>query len=261
MTIKSSLNPFLVTNEAIRSTILIPFFGLACLATIYLLDINQSFFLSFNTVSHFTGESLWAGLTLFGDPIILLCLALALHTVAAQFSFAILPTLVIGGSTVMFLKSFFAVVRPPGVLQDIVIIGSPPISGAFPSGHATGAFAFATLLMLLTPNRAFKLLIFTVALLVGTSRIAVGAHWPLDVSGGIIIGWVCAMLGVQVSKNWQSSVNKTKLINILLLISSVYLLFRNTGYTQVQFIQYAIAISCIAIAAISLLKVKATREK
>ena len=205
-----------------------------------------------NNLSLITGERLWASLTILGDPVIVLCLVLSTYALIPQVTLAILPALVIGGSTVMSLKWLLAVVRPPGVLQDIIIIGQPPVSGAFPSGHSTGAFALATLLILLTPGKHLKFMMFSLASIVAVSRVVVGAHWPLDVSGGIVLGWVSAILGLHISKSWKQTPGKTRAINLLLLVFSVYLFFRNTGYTQAQVLQFAIAISGTVIAFISL---------
>lgn len=260
MTTRHSPNPSSSTSafsglfRTINDTGLLPIFGLICLGIIYLLDLNQTLFLLINEISLLTGETLWAAVTLFGDPIILVCLALSLYAILPRISFAIIPTLIIGGSAVMYFKWLFAVVRPSGVLQDIVIIGIPPVSGAFPSGHTAGAFALATLFMLLTSKPYIKYLILTLAMLVGISRIAVGVHWPLDVSAGIVLGWLSAIIGFFISKNVKASANNAIAINLLLLIFSIYLLFRNTGYNQVQLIQWLIAISGISIAAISLIK-------
>jgi len=249
------------TRQAIQHTIALPVLGLTLLTILYLLNNNQNVFLALNQISLFTGESLWAYLTLLGDPVVLLCIGLALYSIAPQISFSLLPTLVVGGISVFYFKWLFGVDRPPGVLSDIVVIGQPPISGAFPSGHTTGVFAMAALLMLLTKNHKVKLLLLAIALLVGFSRIAVGAHWPMDVSAGIVLGWLCAIIGVKISKGWQPSEQKARAINLLLIITAIYLFFRNTGYAQAYFMQFAIAASCLSISTISLLKLKAANAR
>lgn len=57
---------------------------------------------------------------------------------------------------------------------------------SFPSGHATTAFAIAFVGGFLS-RRWFPLLLL-IAVAVGISRVAVGAHYPTDVLGGVVVG-------------------------------------------------------------------------
>ena len=61
---------------------------------------------------------------------------------------------------------------------------------SMPSGHAAATFAGLVMIGLLVPR--FKWLTWTVAIIVGASRVAYGAHWPTDVLFGAFIGMVAA---------------------------------------------------------------------
>lgn len=68
----------------------------------------------------------------------------------------------------------------------IHVIGKSLRETSFPSGHTVSAFSAATFLSGLF--KRWALLFFSIAMLTGISRIYVGAHFPLDVLGGILIG-------------------------------------------------------------------------
>lgn len=72
----------------------------------------------------------------------------------------------------------------PEIIQRDKLIG--PLS--FPSGHTTSAFATATALSLSARNWKVTVPAYTYAALVGYSRMRLGAHYPTDVLGGILIG-------------------------------------------------------------------------
>lgn len=96
--------------------------------------------------------------------------------------------------------------RPLEVLgsQGIHVIGEPLFIAAMPSGHTITAFAAATAIYFsLAPDRRLRFLwLFALAVGVGLSRIAVGAHWPADVSVGAAVGlfsglsgaWLCSRI-------------------------------------------------------------------
>jgi undecaprenyl-diphosphatase len=65
-----------------------------------------------------------------------------------------------------------------------------PHSGSFPSGHATIAFACATVIAWQVPRLAFPA--FALAAAIAWSRVYVGVHWPLDVLGGAALGVLVA---------------------------------------------------------------------
>lgn len=81
-------------------------------------------------------------------------------------------------------------------------IWASPLEGtfgnsSFPSGHATTAMAVAFMALFLTwgTNKAYLGWIVMVwALSVAYSRIYVGVHYPLDVVGGVLLGFICAVI-------------------------------------------------------------------
>ena len=57
---------------------------------------------------------------------------------------------------------------------------------SFPSGHATVAFACATVLALAVPR--LRVPFFVLAALIAFSRVYVGVHYPFDVLAGAVLG-------------------------------------------------------------------------
>jgi undecaprenyl-diphosphatase len=76
--------------------------------------------------------------------------------------------------------------RPPLVYPEPKPLVAVPHSGAFPSGHASTAFACATVIAWASPR--LRMPAFVLAAAIAWSRVYVGVHWPLDVLGGAILG-------------------------------------------------------------------------
>jgi membrane-associated phospholipid phosphatase len=81
--------------------------------------------------------------------------------------------------------------RPPLVYPEPKPLVHVPHSGSFPSGHATVAFACATVIAWKVPRLAFPA--FVLAGAIAWSRVYVGVHWPLDVLGGAALGVLVAI--------------------------------------------------------------------
>ena len=84
---------------------------------------------------------------------------------------------------------------------------APYALASFPSGHATTAFALATVLSQWCPRWTAAWL--AVAAVVGCSRIALGSHFPSDVLGGAVLG-VAVVLGFF---RWVPGTGKCKMEN------------------------------------------------
>ena len=78
--------------------------------------------------------------------------------------------------------------RPGDLLEGVVFRGGMDTGLGFPSGHAALATAIATVA---GPHlgRRGRIASWTVVAIVATAHVYVGAHLPLDVLGGVALGW------------------------------------------------------------------------
>jgi undecaprenyl-diphosphatase len=65
---------------------------------------------------------------------------------------------------------------------------------SFPSDHTTAAAAIGLGLLLLTRFQILGALTLGAAVLIGFARIFVGIHWPIDIAGGLLTGFIGAAL-------------------------------------------------------------------
>jgi len=85
----------------------------------------------------------------------------------------------------VLVKSIVARIRPSNILEGVISVGFPN-GYSFPSSHATLAFALAVVLTYKKPR--FKKFFFSLAILIGFSRIYLGYHFPGDVLAGAVLG-------------------------------------------------------------------------
>ena len=76
--------------------------------------------------------------------------------------------------------------RPYKILEQLNTFGINLRDYSFPSGHTTASFSIASTLALNMPR--VSILVFTLAMIIGLSRIYLGVHYPTDVLAGIILG-------------------------------------------------------------------------
>jgi membrane-associated phospholipid phosphatase len=76
--------------------------------------------------------------------------------------------------------------------QDLPVYKSVTSFDAFPSGHTAAAFSIATVFASQYENtKAIPIISYSMATLVGISRLTEHAHWASDVFVGGLIGYVC----------------------------------------------------------------------
>ena len=106
------------------------------------------------------------------------------------------------------LKALTHRARPFLDLEGTRIIGWRERGRSFPSGHTAQTFFLMTVLSTTPLSHRFQLgmggtvALYAVAVLVGFTRMYVGAHYPRDVIGGAVLGSVWGILATLVDPYW-----------------------------------------------------------
>ncbi|PZF71631.1 phosphatase PAP2 family protein [Taibaiella soli] len=120
----------------------------------------------------------------------------------------ILTVFLISALMVWLIKNIMFRQRPFITYTDIQKL-SEAGSASFPSGHTTEAFAMAFAISFLSGRWWLVLLVYTWALLVAYSRIALGVHYPSDVLGGMVLGTFIAFITLKLTNRlqWKRKMN------------------------------------------------------
>ncbi len=112
------------------------------------------------------------------------------------------------GDTLVFnpLKDLIARPRPAATSMEVRSLVSGPAGGnSFPSSHTANAFAAAAILGAVFPAR--RKLFLAIAAIIGFSRIYVGVHYPSDVAGSAILGWLYGIAFLFVARRLWSKIS------------------------------------------------------
>ncbi len=144
-------------------------------------------------------------LTFLGDPVFLMALAAVTYWLGPRFGVieranaARVLALTLGAlSITVLLKYGFALARPP---SDVMFVAEDGFG--FPSGHATGSAAVYTALGTLAnwgTHVARRRLAGGLIVLVALTRMLLGVHYLADVTVGIVVGVLFAILVVRASR-------------------------------------------------------------
>lgn len=129
----------------------------------------------------------------------------------AAMAVAMVLGLIIGNG---ILKNVIARTRPYDLANPVLskskLLVSPPTDYSFPSGHTLASFEAATAIY--KDHTVYGFLAFVLAILIGFSRIYLQVHYPSDVLGGAILGFLLGLAGSSivrtVSVKWKKHKEK-----------------------------------------------------
>ena len=144
----------------------------------------------------------WKGITFLGDGgwfWIVLGVVLLIPKKTRKSGFTALLALIIGSViTNLVLKTAVARIRPYDAVEGLVPLVKKLRDYSFPSGHTCASFSCAVVYYKMYPDIKGKGAM-VLAVLIALSRLYVGVHYPTDVLGGAIVGWLSAILALKIS--------------------------------------------------------------
>lgn len=227
-------------------------------------DLNTGLFLTWNAAaSRWLPPTLWAGITNFGATLGAFCLIALALTRKPHWVAATLLAAPFAGVFAQGLKYTYAEPRPAAVLDpdSFTVVGLALRTDSFPSGHSTTAFVVAGVVALysLRSGRSWPaLLVLAAAALVSFSRIAVGAHWPLDIFTGAAGGWLCGAIGTALATRWRfwERARGVRTMAMILTLMAVAFAFEDVGYPEGLWAQYLLVACGLLGATHALLRLK-----
>lgn len=240
----------------------VPLFALAALAVLLMLGDNVPLFYFMNRVMSYASDGLWTHLSLLGDGQLVVLFVLPFLGRRPDVVWQYMLATLLAGLFVHGMKELFSALRPPATLLEgsFHLIGPALQNNAFPSGHTTAAFAIAGLVCLQRLDGWGKFGVWIksgvllLAIFVGFSRIANGVHWPVDVLGAAMGGWIVAIASVWLSQHWRAGMKVWAqrvfaLIVTPLSIWSVWTLWHHyeTVYPGTGLMQILLLAGCLAL--------------
>lgn len=151
-------------------------------------------------------------LTQLGDTLVIMSLLTIFIMYAPRIWEDLITASLISAILSNILKKIFTMPRPAAVYdQDSFVIMGRTLTGSnsLPSGHSITIFATITIVMFafMPKKMPRKILWFLSWIIVGlflvSTRVGVGAHYPLDTIVGGIVGYISAVLGIFVNRKYN----------------------------------------------------------
>ncbi|WP_052911253.1 phosphatase PAP2 family protein [Riemerella anatipestifer] len=248
---------FLYLPAALLLMIVLWLWSQNALSIIGYTEIQKEVFLYIN---HQLGQypSLMINLTQFGNALVFLsCLSIFIIYAPKLWEALISASLV----SLLFskgLKNLFSVPRPAAVLDvDTFTIVGEKLTGhsSLPSGHSITVFTILTVLMFsfMSRNLIYKMLwsffIIIMGLMLVSTRVGVGAHYPLDTIVGGIIGYISGVFGILFSQKYKiwSWIADKKYSPIFMVLFTVCIIIISKNIFTEGLVVFYLPLVCLAI--------------
>ncbi len=179
-----------LTSECPRKTkrplILLAALIILILGLIPVFIFNHSLFLLINGLHSAFTDPIWLAFTTLGDGLLLGIIVGAFLLVNPRVTVVGILVMILSSAVMHLVKAAYPTLRPAELLSSVHVVGPLLRSGSFPSGHAAASMSAGLAIAFFCRSRVIVAIVITIALLIGLSRIFVGAHFPADVLGGMI---------------------------------------------------------------------------
>lgn len=174
-------------------------------------NCQKEFFLFMNSELSEYPRTLY-NLTQLGDALIILSFFTIFIIYAPKMWESLITASIVSAILVGVLKPLFGIQRPAAAFgpENLTIIGRKLMgSNSFPSGHSVTVFTVLTVVLIAFMPKKIKYQIvwccsiFLFGIILILTRIGVGAHHPIDITVGAIVGYASAIIGIAINKKYN----------------------------------------------------------
>jgi len=189
--------------------------------------MQESILYFFRDISNPVLDKIFTLITMLGEQyFIIAVISLVYWNISKRYGFILSFSFLVSVASSEFLKLLFHTKRPFEVLQNLYPVRVETALGySFPSGHTQAATSFFVTGSLFFKKINLFISALVISSLVAISRLYLRVHWPIDVIGGLAIGFVISIIMYfildEISKN---SKNRSIFVLVFFIIIMILLI-------------------------------------
>lgn len=209
-------------------------------------SLNRILFDHLNRIGLHTGDVFWSHITLLGEGLLITGLIAPIIRWRADVAWSLFIAALLTVVLVNGLKEILDMPRPLALLgaDAVNVIGPALRTLSFPSGHTATTTVMAMVLALHVNSLPARVILAASALLMGLSRVVVGAHWPVDALAGLFAGWVIAIVAVWGAAHmpWGRARPALSVACLVAIFAAARFWWNDTGHEAAIFAQRALSL-------------------